>query len=141
MKQQLKKLVYQRAIEKYGEISDYHKYRINHEIKRIQQMNGLDYILCMERILTIAKQINEEVIMDQQAVNSSFVCYLLGASFTNPIDTDLRFNMPENLEDIASEQSLEAMWAVRRAFTQEDEILFFGAIQNHAKIDEPAENR
>ncbi|HXS37477.1 MAG TPA: hypothetical protein VN721_12305 [Flavipsychrobacter sp.] len=141
MKKQLRKIAYQRAMEKYGEISAYHTYRINHEISRIQQMDGLDCILCMERILAIGRELGREVTMDQNAVKSSFICYLIGASLTNPIDADLRFDMPENLKDISSEQSLETVYAVWKAFTPEDEMLFFGAMSNDEKTEEPAGNR
>ena len=76
MKQQLRELVYKKGREKLGEITGYYKYRIVAELKIIKEMNAEDVILCLERVVSIAKKINVKLEVDQEQLKSSFVCYL-----------------------------------------------------------------
>ena len=141
MTQQLRKLVYEKGKEKLGEITGYYKYRIVAELKIIKEMNAEDVILCLERAVSIAQKINVPLEVDQQQVKSSFVCYLLGISKTDPIEAKLRFELPEDIGEIRIEQSLEDIYAIGREFSSEDEVLFFGRLVRYAPKKQPTENR
>jgi DNA polymerase III alpha subunit len=141
MTQQLKELVYEREIEKLRELTDYYKYRIATELKIIKQMNAEDVILSLERIVSVAKKLRISLEVDQEHVKSSFVCYLLGISKTNPVEAGLRFELPADIREIGIEHSLEDMYAMRKAFTAEDKMLFFDLSIKYAPKDEPTENR
>jgi hypothetical protein len=141
MKQQLRELVYRKGREKLGEITGYYKYRIVAELKIIKEMNAEDVILCLEKVVSIAKKINAKLEVDQQQVKSSFICYLLGISKTDPIEAKLRFELPEDMGEIRIDHSPEDMPAFRRELSAEDEMLFFGTLIKHAPKEEPTENR
>ncbi|HKC69119.1 MAG TPA: hypothetical protein VKG26_12865 [Bacteroidia bacterium] len=141
MKQQLKKLAYERALEKYGEISDYHKYRIVSELRRINELSIEDEILCLERLVSIARQMNVSLEIEQEPVISSFVCYLFGITLIDPIEAKLVFTLPESLGEIKTTHSMEAVQIIYKEFTAEDEMLFFGELIKHKPKDEPTENR
>lgn len=141
MTQQLKELVYEREIEKLKELTDYYKYRIATELKIIKQMNAEDVILSLERVVSISKKLRVSLEVDQEHVKSSFVCYLLGISKTNPIEAGLRFELPEDIGVISIEHLPEDMYAMREEFSEEDKKLFFDISIKYAPKDEPTENR
>jgi hypothetical protein len=141
MTQQLKELVYEREIEKLRELTDYYKYRIATELKIIKQMNAEDVILSLERIVSTAKKLNVSLEIVQEHVKSSFVCYLLGISKTNPVEAGLRFELPEDMREISIEHLLEDMYALREEFSEEDKKLFFDLSIKYAPKEEPTESR
>ena len=140
MKQQLKKLVHERAIEKYGEISDYHKYRIVSELRKIAEINEEDGVLFMEKLISIAKKLNIQIKVDQEQIKSSFVFYLLGISQIDPIEAGLRFELPD-IGEIRIEQSAEDIAAIQKEFPDEEDVLSFCAFIKDKQESQPTENR
>jgi hypothetical protein len=141
MQKQLRKLVIEKGIEKLDKVSDYYQYRIVSELKRIKQLNIEDEILCLERMVSIAKQLNLPLEIEQEPVKSSFVCYLLGITVNDPIEAKLVFTLPDSLGEIRTAQSMETMQLIYNNFTAEDELLFFGELIKYAPKEEPTENR
>ena len=141
MKRQLKKLVYEKGKEKIDEITDYYKYRIAAELKIIKELNAEDIILSLERVVSTAKKLSVSLEVEQEHVKSSFVCYLLGITKTNPVEAGLRFELPADLREISIEHSPEDMYAMREEFSEEDKKLFFDISVKYAYRDQLTENR
>src|SRR6185312_13333245 len=139
MTRKLRELDYRKGREKLGEISGYYKYRIVAELKIIKERNVEDVILCLERVVAIAKKINAKLEVDQQQVKNSFVCYLLGIALEDPIEARLRFELPEDMGEIRIDHSPEDIPAFWRELSAEDEMLFFGTLIKHAPKEEPTE--
>ena len=141
MTQQLKELVYEREIEKLREITDYYKYRIAAELKIIKELNAEDIILSLERVVSTAKKLSVSLEVEQEHVKSSFVCYLLGITKTNPVEAGLRFELPADMGEISIEHSPEDMYAMQEEFSEEDKKLFFDISVKYAYRDQLTENR
>ena len=141
MQKQLRKLVIEKGIEKLGKVSDYYQYRIISELKRIKQLNIEEEILCLERLASIARQLNLSFEIEQEPIRSSYVCYLLGLVTDDPIEAKLVFTLPESLGEIRTAQSAETMELIYNEFTADDEMLFFGKLIYHQPKEEPTENR
>jgi hypothetical protein len=141
MKRQLKKLVYEKGKEKIDEITDYYKYRIAAELKIIKELNAEDIILSLERVVSTAKKLSVSLEVEQEHVKSSFVCYLLGITKTNPVEAGLRFELPADMGEISIEHSPEDMYAMQEEFSEEDKKLFFDISVKYAPKQEPTENR
>ena len=140
MKQQLKKIVYERALEKYGEISDYHKYRIVAELKIIKEVKEEDAVLFMEKLISTAKKLNIQIEVDQEQIKSSFVFYLLGISHIDPIEAGLRFELPD-IGEMGIELSPEDIPAIQREFPGEEDMLSFCAFIKDKQNSQLTENR
>ena len=96
MIKQLKKLVYEKGREKINEPTGYYKYRVVTELKIIKELKIELDILCLEKLVSTSKIEHIPLNVNQAEVNSSLVCYLLGISKTNPVETGLVFNLTED---------------------------------------------
>jgi hypothetical protein len=99
MIKQLKNLVYEKGKEKINEPTGYYKYRVVTELKIIKNLNIEPDILCLEKLVSISNRENIPFKVNQEEVKSSLVCYLLGISKTNPVETGLVFSLKEDFRE------------------------------------------
>lgn len=70
--------------------------RLNDEFEKIEELNIARDILLLERIKEICEVIDRPLYIVQNEVDNSYVCYCLGISKTNPLNTDKEFNLPHD---------------------------------------------
>lgn len=68
--------------------------RLNNEFEKIEELNISRDLVFLEIVHAISDAIDVPLYINQNEVDSSYVCYCLGLSKTNPLDTNKEFNLP-----------------------------------------------
>lgn len=68
--------------------------RLNYEFEKIEELNIARDLVFLEIVNAVSDAIDIPLYINQNEVDSSYVCYCLGLSKTNPLDTNKEFNLP-----------------------------------------------
>ena len=68
--------------------------RLNYEFEKIEELNIARDLVFLEIVNAVSDAIDIPLYINQNEVDSSYVCYCLGLSKTNPLDINKEFNLP-----------------------------------------------
>ncbi|MFA5969829.1 MAG: error-prone DNA polymerase [Sphingomonas sp.] len=89
----LEHLALARAAEKYGEISDVLREKLNEELGLIRQANYAYYFLTVHDVVAFARAQTPPILCQGRgSAANSLVCYLLGITSVDPLKHDLLFS-------------------------------------------------
>jgi len=89
MKEQLRKLVYEKAAVRVGPITDVYIDQIELELKRIEELKLENDFLCLSIFVSVCYDIKVCIQLDTERLGNSYVAYCLGLSEIDPIEHDL----------------------------------------------------
>ena len=67
---------------------------LNYEFEKIEELNIARDLVFLEIVNAVSDAIDIPLYINQNEVDSSYVCYCLGLSKTNPLDINKEFNLP-----------------------------------------------
>ncbi len=97
----LRHLVFERAANRYGELSVQVEERLNHELGIIQQMGYAGYFLIVQDFTTAARELGVSVGPGRGSAAGSAVAYCLGITNIDPLEYDLLFERFLNPERVS----------------------------------------
>jgi DNA polymerase-3 subunit alpha len=148
-KEYLKKLCYKAAEEKYPQMNDESKDRIDYELSMINKMGYNEYFLIVKDFCDAARQMNVPVGPGRGSVVGSVVSYLLGITQIEPLQYGLfferflnpdRIGMPDIDIDFCAEGRSKIIDYVIKKYGRESvaQIITFGTLGAKSVIKDVA---